>query len=364
MVQKVRLLNWRMALRGRGCKGRLRSCGAQVVGTLAACLPSTGAGSPPRPASRQHHASSTASALPPRPRPPLVQGCERSVITYSSLISACEKAGEWKLALQLFEEMRQEVCARWYRSSGCTADVAALPRGGGKRESCMQRRRTSCRRGGEGRSVQAAAPAPDQFPRSDDPAPCCAARSRRDAAPMSSLTTPSSPPARKVGTASCGVLQRSKPPAAFGAPRGAGLGGQGPLAPRPSLSASVCRPASACHFPRTSVCRRAVGEGSGGIRADAAAGVPPRRRHLHRPHTGERAGRSVAPRAGGECRTQAGGGGLQDLQVTQLQLRARSCAARRCCPHAADAWRPVHAGAVAPSGFLLSHWLALFFAGF
>lgn len=30
-----------------------------------------------------------------------LQGCERSVITYSSLISACEKAGEWKLALQV-----------------------------------------------------------------------------------------------------------------------------------------------------------------------------------------------------------------------------------------------------------------------
>ena len=38
------------------------------------------------------------------------QGCERSVITYSSLISACEKAGEWELALQLFEEMRAEGC--------------------------------------------------------------------------------------------------------------------------------------------------------------------------------------------------------------------------------------------------------------
>lgn len=39
---------------------------------------------------------------PPSPAsPPQPQGCERSVITYSSLISACEKAGEWKLALQV-----------------------------------------------------------------------------------------------------------------------------------------------------------------------------------------------------------------------------------------------------------------------
>ena len=43
-------------------------------------------------------------------RPNLLQGCQRSVITYSSLISACEKAGEWRLALQLLEEMRREGC--------------------------------------------------------------------------------------------------------------------------------------------------------------------------------------------------------------------------------------------------------------
>eukprot|EP00891_Asterochloris_glomerata_P006084 jgi/Astpho2/6084/Aster-04031 len=43
-------------------------------------------------------------------RPDLPQGCQRSVITYSSLISACEKAGEWRLALQLLEEMRREGC--------------------------------------------------------------------------------------------------------------------------------------------------------------------------------------------------------------------------------------------------------------
>ena len=38
------------------------------------------------------------------------KGCERSVITYSSLISACEKAGQWELALELFNEMHQEGC--------------------------------------------------------------------------------------------------------------------------------------------------------------------------------------------------------------------------------------------------------------
>lgn len=40
----------------------------------------------------------------------LQRGCERNVITYSSLISACEKAGRWELALQLFDRMHQEGC--------------------------------------------------------------------------------------------------------------------------------------------------------------------------------------------------------------------------------------------------------------
>lgn len=39
------------------------------------------------------------------------KGCERSVITYSSLINACEKAGRWELALHIFNEMRRENCA-------------------------------------------------------------------------------------------------------------------------------------------------------------------------------------------------------------------------------------------------------------
>ena len=38
------------------------------------------------------------------------QGCERSVITYSSLISACEKSGEWRLALRFFEECLSDGC--------------------------------------------------------------------------------------------------------------------------------------------------------------------------------------------------------------------------------------------------------------
>ena len=38
------------------------------------------------------------------------RGCERNVITYSSLISACEKAGRWELALELFREMHNEGC--------------------------------------------------------------------------------------------------------------------------------------------------------------------------------------------------------------------------------------------------------------
>lgn len=38
------------------------------------------------------------------------RGCERNVITYSSLISACEKAGRCEMALQLFERMHKEGC--------------------------------------------------------------------------------------------------------------------------------------------------------------------------------------------------------------------------------------------------------------
>lgn len=40
----------------------------------------------------------------------VMQGCERSVITYSSLISACEKSGEWQLALRFFDECLKDNC--------------------------------------------------------------------------------------------------------------------------------------------------------------------------------------------------------------------------------------------------------------
>lgn len=36
---------------------------------------------------------------------------ERCVITYSSLISACEKAGQWETALRIFAEMQRDGCA-------------------------------------------------------------------------------------------------------------------------------------------------------------------------------------------------------------------------------------------------------------
>lgn len=38
------------------------------------------------------------------------RGCERNVITYSSLVAACEKAGRWQLALELLEEMHRDNC--------------------------------------------------------------------------------------------------------------------------------------------------------------------------------------------------------------------------------------------------------------
>ena len=40
----------------------------------------------------------------------VARNCERNVITYSSLISACEKAGRWQLALDLFHEMHRDSC--------------------------------------------------------------------------------------------------------------------------------------------------------------------------------------------------------------------------------------------------------------
>ncbi len=38
-------------------------------------------------------------------------GCERTVITFSALIAACERDGAWELALQLFAQMLREGCA-------------------------------------------------------------------------------------------------------------------------------------------------------------------------------------------------------------------------------------------------------------
>lgn len=40
-----------------------------------------------------------------------VQAMDRCVITYSSLISACEKAGQWETALRIFAEMQRDGCA-------------------------------------------------------------------------------------------------------------------------------------------------------------------------------------------------------------------------------------------------------------
>lgn len=41
----------------------------------------------------------------------VARGCERNVITYSALISACEKAGRWQLALNLLDEMQRDKVA-------------------------------------------------------------------------------------------------------------------------------------------------------------------------------------------------------------------------------------------------------------
>ena len=62
---------------------------------------------------RSCHNTSGSAAVCSKTRLMLMQirrGCERNVITYSSLISACEKAGRWELALDLFGEMHREGC--------------------------------------------------------------------------------------------------------------------------------------------------------------------------------------------------------------------------------------------------------------
>lgn len=44
------------------------------------------------------------------PQDMVARGCERNVITYSSLIAAAEKAGRWELALEMFSTMHREGC--------------------------------------------------------------------------------------------------------------------------------------------------------------------------------------------------------------------------------------------------------------
>ena len=60
------------------------------------------------------------------------QGCERNIITYGSLISACDRAGRWQYALELLEEMRKDRVAPntvTYNSllSACAQGASALP---------------------------------------------------------------------------------------------------------------------------------------------------------------------------------------------------------------------------------------------
>ena len=62
----------------------------------------------------------------------VARGCERNVITYSSLIVAAEKAGRWQLALELLEEMHRDGCspnAVTFNTilSACAAGAAAAP---------------------------------------------------------------------------------------------------------------------------------------------------------------------------------------------------------------------------------------------
>ena len=67
------------------------------------------------------------------------RGCERNVITFSSLISACERAGRCDIALRLFEEMRRE---------GCRPNVVTY---NGLIGACAQGERACQRIGGCGR---------------------------------------------------------------------------------------------------------------------------------------------------------------------------------------------------------------------
>jgi len=64
-------------------------------------------------------------------------GCERSVITYSALISACEKAGQWQLALNLFNEMLRERCTPNVITYNSLITACAQVGGPGSRQALM-----------------------------------------------------------------------------------------------------------------------------------------------------------------------------------------------------------------------------------
>ena len=38
------------------------------------------------------------------------QGCTPDVVTFTALISACERSGQWHMALQAFQEMLAQGC--------------------------------------------------------------------------------------------------------------------------------------------------------------------------------------------------------------------------------------------------------------
>lgn len=63
------------------------------------------------------------------------RGCERNVITYSSLICACERAGQWQLALRLFEDMQRDGCRP--NVVTCNALLSACAQGGPPLAMCF-----------------------------------------------------------------------------------------------------------------------------------------------------------------------------------------------------------------------------------
>jgi pentatricopeptide repeat protein len=67
----------------------------------------------------------------------LQRGCERNVITYSSLIAACEKGGRWELALELFAKMHEEGCKP--NTVTYNSLIAACAHGENPSWSCQQR---------------------------------------------------------------------------------------------------------------------------------------------------------------------------------------------------------------------------------